>query len=35
MPAETGAWGCDEVAFTALLQPVLQPGYRLACANAP
>jgi RNA polymerase sigma-70 factor (ECF subfamily) len=32
MPAETGAWGGDEVAFTALLQPVLQPGYRLACA---
>jgi RNA polymerase sigma-70 factor (ECF subfamily) len=29
---ERAARGDDEVAFTALLQPILEPGYRLACA---
>ena len=30
--SERAARGGDEVAFTALLQPILEPGYRLACA---
>jgi RNA polymerase sigma factor (sigma-70 family) len=29
---ERAARGGDEVAFTALLEPILEPGYRLACA---
>src|ERR1700694_3553158 len=29
---ERAARAGDEVAFTALLQPILEPGYRLACA---
>jgi RNA polymerase sigma factor (sigma-70 family) len=32
MTGERAARGGDEVAFTALLAPVLEPGYRLACA---
>lgn len=32
MPAEVAARRRDEGAFTALLEPVLEPGYRLACA---
>jgi RNA polymerase sigma-70 factor (ECF subfamily) len=32
MTRERAARQGDEVAFTALLQPILEPGYRLACA---
>jgi RNA polymerase sigma factor (sigma-70 family) len=32
MTGERAARGGDEVAFAALLQPILEPGYRLACA---
>jgi RNA polymerase sigma-70 factor (ECF subfamily) len=32
MTGERAARGGDTVAFTALLEPVLEPGYRLACA---
>jgi RNA polymerase sigma-70 factor (ECF subfamily) len=32
MTRERAARGGDEVAFTTLLAPILEPGYRLACA---